>query len=52
MIRLSQFGLFSKEATSGERQKLWAYELNDFSFDIILKLGKEQIQSDALSRRE
>ena len=30
----------------------WAYELNDFSFDIIHKLGKEQVQSDALSRRE
>ena len=23
----------------------WAYELNDFSFDIIHKSGKEQIQS-------
>ena len=30
----------------------WAYELNDFSFDIIHKPGKEQVQSDALSRRE
>ena len=30
----------------------WAYELNDFSFDIIHKFGKEQVQSDALSRRE
>ena len=30
----------------------WAYELNDFSFDIIHKSGKEQVQSDALSRRE
>ena len=30
----------------------WAYELNDFSFDIIHKPGKEQIQLDALSRRE
>ena len=30
----------------------WVYELNDFSFDIIYKPGKEQVQSDALSRRE
>ena len=30
----------------------WAYELNDFSFDIIHKPDKEQVQSDALSRRE
>ena len=30
----------------------WAYELNDFSFDIIHKSGKEQVQSDALSRHE
>ena len=30
----------------------WAYELNDFSFDIIHNPGKEQVQSDALSRRE
>ena len=30
----------------------WAYELNDFSFDIIHKSGKEQVQLDALSRRE
>ena len=30
----------------------WAYELNDFSFDIIHKSGKEQVQSDALSRCE
>ena len=30
----------------------WAYELNDFSFDIIYKPGKEQVQSDALSHRE
>ena len=30
----------------------WAYKLNDFSFDIIHKPGKEQVQSDALSRRE
>ena len=52
MIRPSQFGLFSKEATSGERQMRWTYELNDFSFDIIHEPGKEQIQSDALSRRE
>ena len=26
--------------------------MNDFSFDIIHKPGKEQVQSDALSRRE
>ena len=30
----------------------WTYELNDFSFDIIPKPSKEQVQSDALSRRE
>ena len=30
----------------------WVYELNDFSFDIIHKHGKKQVQSDALSRRE
>ena len=30
----------------------WAYELNDFSFDIINKPSKEQVQLDALSRRE
>ena len=30
----------------------WAYELNDFSFDIIHKPGKEQVQSDALSCHE
>ena len=30
----------------------WAYELNDFSFDIIHKLGKEQVQSDTLSCHE
>ena len=35
-----------------ERQMRWAYELNDFSFDIIYKPSKEQVQSDALSRRE
>ena len=52
MVRPSQFGLFSKKSTSGERQIRWPYELNDFSFDIIHKLDKEQVQSDALSRRE
>ena len=30
----------------------WAYELNDFSFDIIHKPSKEQAQLNALSRRE
>lgn len=30
----------------------WAYELNDFSFDLVHKPGREQAQSDALSRRE
>ena len=30
----------------------WAYELNDFSFDIIQKPSKEQVQLDALSCRE
>ena len=30
----------------------WAYELNDFSFDIIYKSGKEQVRSDALSHRK
>ena len=30
----------------------WAYELNDFSFDIIHMPGKEQVQLDALSCRE
>ena len=30
----------------------WAYELNDFRFDMIYKPGKEQVQLDALSRRE
>ena len=52
MVRPSQFGLFLKEATPGERQMRWAYELNGFSFDIIHKPGKEQVQLDALSRRE
>ena len=43
---------FRKKQHLGERQMRWAYELNDFSFDIIHKPGKEQVQSDALSRRE
>ena len=43
---------FRKKQYLGKRQMRWAYELNDFSFDIIQKLGKEQVQSDALSRRE
>ena len=30
----------------------WAYELNDFSFDIIHKSDKKQVQSDALSHCE
>ena len=30
----------------------WAYELNDFSFDIIYKPDKEQVQSDAFSHCE
>ena len=30
----------------------WAYELNDFSFDIIHKPDKEQVQLDALSHRK
>ena len=30
----------------------WAYELNDFSFDIIHKPGKKKVQSDALFRRK
>ena len=32
---------FQKKQHLGERQILWAYELNDFSFDIIHKPGKE-----------
>ena len=52
MVRPSQFGLFSKETTSGGKTNALAYELNDFSFDIIHKPDKEQVQSDALSRRE
>ena len=40
---------FRKKQYLEEKQMRWAYELNDFSFDIIYKLGKEQIQSDALS---
>ena len=43
---------FLKKQHLGERQMRWAYELNDLSFDIIHKLDKEQVQSDALSRRE
>ena len=43
---------FQKKQHLGERQMRWAYELNDFSFDIIHKSDKEQVQSDALSRRE
>ena len=43
---------FRKKQHLGERQMRWAYELNDFSFGIIHKPGKEQVQSDALSRRE
>ena len=43
---------FRKKQYIGKRQMHWAYELNDFSFDIIHKPGKEQVQSDALSRRE
>ena len=43
---------FRKKQYLGKRQVRWAYELNDFSFDIIHKPSKEQIQSDALSRRE
>ena len=43
---------FQKKQHLGERQMRWAYELNDFSFDIIHKPGKEQVQSDTLSRRE
>ena len=43
---------FLKKQHLGERQMHWTYELNDFSFDIIHKPGKEQVQSDALSRRE
>ena len=43
---------FRKKQHLGERQMCWAYELNDFSFDIIHKPGKEQVQSDTLSRRE
>ena len=43
---------FRKKQHLGEKQMRWAYELNDFSFDIIHKPSKEQVQSDALSRRE
>ena len=43
---------FRKKQHLEERQMCWAYELNDFSFDIIHKSGKEQVQSDVLSRRE
>ena len=43
---------FRKKQHLGERQMRWAYELNDFSFDIIHKPGKEQVQSDALTHRE
>ena len=43
---------FQKKQHLGERQMRWAYELNDFSSDIIHKPGKEQVQSDALSYRE
>ena len=43
---------FRKKQHLGERQLRWAYELNDFSFDIIHKPGKEQVQSDALSRHK
>ena len=43
---------FRKKQHLRERQMRWAYELNDFSFDIIHKPDKEQVQSDALSRRE
>ena len=43
---------FRKKQHLGEKQMRWAYELNDFSFDIIHKPGKEQVQLDALSRRE
>ena len=34
---------FRKKQHLGERQMCWAYELNDFSFDIIHKSGKEQV---------
>ena len=43
---------FQKMQHLGERQIRWTYELNDFSFDIIHKPDKEQVQSDALFRRE
>ena len=43
---------FRKKQHLRERQMRCAYELNDFSFNIIHKPGKEQVQSDALSRRE
>ena len=36
----------------GERRIRWAYELNDFSFEIVHKPGREQAQSDAFSRCE
>ena len=43
---------FRKKQHLGETQMRWAYKLNDFSFDIIHKPGKEQVQSVALSCRE
>ena len=43
---------FRKKQHLEERQMHWAYKLNDFSFDIIHKPGKEQVQSDAFSCRE
>ena len=43
---------FRKKQHLRERQMRWTYKLNDFSFDIIHKFGKKQVQSDALSRRE
>ena len=46
------FVYFRKKQHLRKRQMHWAYELNDFSFDIIHKPYKEQVQSDALSRRE
>lgn len=43
---------FQKKQHLSERQMRWAYELNDFDFEIVHKPGKDQVQSDALSRRE
>ena len=43
---------FRKTQHLGETQMRWTYELNDFSFDIIHKPSKGQVQSDALSRCE